>query len=199
MARPLLENDPEASLSRSEFDMSDYQRILVALDFTDPSHEAALCALDLARRLGGSVTFLHVIDSRYMNMAPPALVEAPALQEERLRKVAHQRLEQTLADLPTQGVQTEVVVRTGVPCDEIIGEVLARSPDLLVMGSHGRRGLKRAILGSQAEAVMRRVEIPTLIVHSRAEAPFRPVPSPLTTDPGPAVWWDGGATAAPPP
>jgi nucleotide-binding universal stress UspA family protein len=149
--------------------MSDYQSILVALDFTDPSHEAAVCALDLARRLGGSVTFLHVIDSRYLSMAPPALVEAPALQEERLRKVAHQRLERTLADLPGDAVSKELVVRTGVPSDEIIAEVTARSPDLLVMGSHGRRGLKRAILGSQAEAVMRRTQVPTLIVHSREE------------------------------
>lgn len=146
--------------------MSDYKKILAALDFSDPSYAAAQEALELAARLSAEVTFCHVIDARYMDIAASTLVEPPALQEERLRKVAQERMDELLGRVGA-GVEIRVSLRIGVPCDEILAEREEWGADLVIMGTHGRTGLKRAILGSQAELVMRGCPVPIMIVHER--------------------------------
>lgn len=144
--------------------MNDYKTILAALDCSGPSEAAAAQAVALGRALGADVVFCHVIDARYMAMAPANLVEPPALQEERLRKVAQRRMTDLVARTP-EAENVRIKLRLGIPSDEILEEIDELSADMLIMGTHGRRGLKRAVLGSQAELVMRRCPVPILVVH----------------------------------
>ena len=141
----------------------DYRRILVPIDFSPPSHEAAQRALDIARRFGAEVAFLHVVDSRYADISASKIVTPPMPDEKHLRKIAEERLETFLA---TEGVTTSArEIRMGIPSEEILADIGELGPDLVVMGTHGRTGVKRALLGSQCEQVVRRCPVPVLVVH----------------------------------
>ncbi len=155
--------------------MSDYNKILAALDFSEPSHAAAREAVALAAALGAEVTFCHVIDSRYLGFATTNIVEPVALQEGRLRKVAQRRMDRLIGEVP--GAQeVRVAILGGIPCDEILDEREKWGADLVVMGTAGRTVLKREIFGSQAELVLRKCPVPVLIVHAPAKkAGPRPV------------------------
>lgn len=146
--------------------MEPYKKILVPVDFSEPSLEAARHAGDLARQLGASLDLLHVIDRRYVELAVGHLVENPREEEMRLHRIAEERLATFKREMNLEDLEASATVRTGVPSDEILEHVQTTAPDLLVMGTHGRTGLRRAVLGSQTEMVVRRVPIPVLVVHA---------------------------------
>ncbi|MAG58154.1 MAG: universal stress protein UspA [Planctomycetes bacterium] len=148
--------------------MCDYKKILAALDFSGPSHAAAREALALAAAMGAEVTLCHVIDSRYMGLSGVHIVEPFALQEERLRKVAQRRMDQLVSEVPG-APEVRTALPVGIPCDEILAERERWGADLVVLGTHGRTGLKRAIVGSQAELVLGKCPVPVLIVHAPAK------------------------------
>lgn len=146
--------------------MSLYESILVPVDFSEASIEGASRGLALARAFGAGVTLLHVIDIRYLSLAPSYLGEAAPLHDQRLRQTAEERLDHLVASLDTAGVEVSRVIEFGIPGDVILDRMETGEADLAVMGSRGRTGFQRAVLGSQAEYVIRRAGIPVLVVHA---------------------------------
>jgi nucleotide-binding universal stress UspA family protein len=139
------------------------RRILVPFDFSALSTEAVDYAALLAARLGASIRLLHVYD-------PPdsmaAIVPGTSVVEEErsARGVAVGELERLEQAVVAAGaVRADVVVAAGSPVEEILRQ--AEGFDLIVMGTHGRTGLQRLLLGSVTEEVMRRAHIPVLVVH----------------------------------
>jgi len=150
-----------------------YKRILVPIDGSVPSELGAAEAILLARELKATVRFLTLSGDFAL------MVEmSTALDFERYRESLHQLgrrlLDKASQRAAEQGVAAETSLQDlrGIRVAEaIIDEAKSSRCELIVIGSHGRRGLSRAILGSDAEAVMRNSTIPVLLVHAPRTAP----------------------------
>lgn len=133
--------------------------ILHPTDFSERSQYAFRLACMLARDHGGRVVVLHVAIPPRVLALEGNMVAEPPLDEEALKE----KLAAIQPDVPGVAVEHCLVVN-----DNAVGEVLRfaeeTKPDVIVMGSHGRTGLKRALLGSVAELVLRRANCPVLTV-----------------------------------
>lgn len=136
-------------------------RILVALDFSPESHSALRYAVMLGKKFGSTLMLVHVVEPV---LTPPEVI-IPECSNDRVAKQAMGELRE-LADEISDGCRVvETAVRRGIAFFEIIEAAKAMGADLLVVGTHGRTGLSRAILGSTAEKVTRHAPCPVLVVH----------------------------------
>jgi nucleotide-binding universal stress UspA family protein len=149
-----------------------YQRILVPLDGSAASQRGLQEALAIARAFGARLVLLHVIDDfpQHLELAP-AEAWRGALQRLRERGEA---LLQAAAGLATAaGVPAETrLIEIGAQSvgDTIVQQARSSPCQLIVMGTHGRRGLQRLAMGSDAELVLRASAVPVLLVR-QADAP----------------------------
>jgi nucleotide-binding universal stress UspA family protein len=128
-----------------------FRRMLFPTDFSEASRVAGRMAAALARESGAQLTLLHVV--------PPVTDPSPS---------------PTLAALATElapGMSVTTEVLSGLPASRIVEYAQRRGVDLIVMGTHGRTGLSAALLGSVAEAVVRRAPCPVLTVPATRPAP----------------------------
>jgi len=150
--------------------MSAPKTILVATDFSDPADRALDYALELAEKLGASVTVMHAYDIRPLDFLDGALV-ASADVPGQIVKAARAGLEATVAQRTRATVQVSTLLRAGEPRDQIHAAADEVGADLIVLGTHGHRGISRVLLGSVAEYVVRTATRPVLTVHApRAHA-----------------------------
>ncbi len=139
------------------------KRILVAHDFSEPADFALAYALDLAEKLGAQLTIMHAYEvPTYGYPEGPALTLEMASQIERSAQSA---LEGVAARACRPAVQIDTVLRHGPSWSEINAVASQLAVDLIVMGTHGRRGIARALLGSVAEKVVRTAPCAVLTVH----------------------------------
>lgn len=144
-------------------------QILCPVDFDAPSRKAAVHAAELARELDAELTLLHVRpDTAALPLGGMAHALAYSPERQRLAEEAERNAEaelelmaRVLADDGLR-VDTRVVRRAGSIARSIVRE--AQDAQLLVVGSHGRRGFRRFLFGSVAEQVARRADHPVLIV-----------------------------------
>ena len=150
--------------------MPQLENILVPVDFSECSGAALEYALFLARSFDAAVDVLHVWEApQYLGME--VMVQGPGGMGQSLAQFvqahAQKELDHLLASLEPQG---NVVVRshleTGEPHDVIIRMAEALEADLLVVGTHGRRGISHLLMGSVAERVVRRAPCPVLTVRT---------------------------------
>jgi nucleotide-binding universal stress UspA family protein len=138
------------------------KRILVPLDFSECARKALQYAIPFAGMCDARLLLLHVVQLSYTagELGPPEalLVDADASQgaEQRLRDLASQAVGHQAA--------WETVVRMGLPSDEIVQAAQDLNADLIILSTHGHTGLKHMLLGSVAEAVVRRAPCPVLTV-----------------------------------
>jgi nucleotide-binding universal stress UspA family protein len=132
-----------------------YERILVPTG-PDPSRKAVLeHALDLADTYGARVHVLHVAD----------LLDRGQYDEgEGPEEEAQAAVDQVREAAEAAGIETTGEIREGTPYEEVLATVEAHDIDLVVMGTHGKQGLTRVLLGSTAEEVLRRSPVPVLTV-----------------------------------
>jgi nucleotide-binding universal stress UspA family protein len=152
------------------------KRILVPVDFSDRSLQALDYAAELGRRFGAALTVLHVVEP--VSPAPLAygpMDDAGALLQELLR-MGRRELERVAAKLRKRRVSSATVLRVGVPYTEITGTAKRSRADLIVMSTHGRTGLARALLGSVAENVVRTAMCPVLTVRDSKPRPAARTP-----------------------
>lgn len=141
-------------------------KILVATDFGAPA-EAALCrAAALAGFFDAELVLCHVIDLQSQAYGGTLFVPLFETRSERIA-TATARLDELLAAL-ADGVKGRPKLRFGAPADELVHAATNEGFDLLVLGTHGSRGLTRALLGSVAERVVRTSLVPVLTVHADA-------------------------------
>ncbi len=137
-----------------------FERVLVPSDFSDESWYALDYARSIARLYESQIFLVHVNEPANL-IEPP---EAAWVNEERIEKELAEQLEQAGAALRSEGFQAHALSVTGMIQDEIVSVVKTNKIDLVVIGTHGRRGWSRFFLGSEAETVMRHVRCPVLMV-----------------------------------
>jgi nucleotide-binding universal stress UspA family protein len=149
-----------------------YQSILVPLDGSEPSHNGLKHAIDIARDSKATLHLVHVIDSFPLMFELSSQGSFESMNQS-LRRWAEGMLETGRRQAAEQGVKAEVVLREltqGRVSDVLIDVAKEASCDLIVLGTHGRRGLRRLMLGSDAEAVARTSTVPVLLVPYRSVA-----------------------------
>jgi nucleotide-binding universal stress UspA family protein len=142
-----------------------FNHILVALDGSECAHKALDMAVKLAKEQGARCTVCTVVDvvraAASMTFATGDIVTEWIAT---LNKDARQIESEAIAQYVDSGVAIETVVLEGYPSSALLDVAKDKEADLIVMGSHGRTGLKRLWLGSVAESVIQEATIPTLIV-----------------------------------
>ncbi|MBM3460951.1 MAG: universal stress protein [Armatimonadetes bacterium] len=149
-------------LQKGDADMMDIKRILVPTDFSEDSRHALAHGLELARSFGATVHLLHVVD--LIAPIPPyaALGGAGAAPPDPLVEDARFELNDLAAEV--QDVPLKTVVRIGNAAHQIVDYVKQMEIDLIVIATHGRRGLSRLLLGSTTERVVRTADCAVLSV-----------------------------------
>jgi nucleotide-binding universal stress UspA family protein len=141
--------------------MINLRRILVPTDFSETSAAALRYASALARRFAARVYLLHVAD--YPEISAEG--DYPIGIVETMQNAAHDRLRRLLTERDVEDLQPDYATRIGLPAEEIVQYAHDHGIDLIVMGTHGREGVMRIVLGSVAETVVRRAPCPVLTVH----------------------------------
>ncbi len=139
-----------------------YEKILFPTDGSDGSNAALEHAIDLAKRYDATLQGLYVGDQRsYAGIAGD-------MDREKIREaqesLGNEALEAVVSAAESDGIDVETVRSIGLPAEEIIETIRAQGADLVVMGTQGRTGVKRALLGSVAESVVRQSPVPVHLV-----------------------------------
>ncbi len=138
------------------------KKILVPFDFSELSGAALKQAAGLCVRFGASLEVLHVLE-RTADQSIKKLLVLPEDIEKLLRHKIHAEVYPLFSDEERLQVKTEIVIAKGKPAVEILLRIEKDSPDWVVMGTHGRSGLKALLLGSVAEKVVRQSPVPVFI------------------------------------
>lgn len=149
--------------------MLNIERILCPVDFSDGSAKAYDYAYSLALRYRAKLYVEHVIDllaGSYPYYNFPDLAANNIYWD--MSKGADERLHKMVEHHAVDGVQAEMVVHKGFVPDSILTFAKSQGVDLIVMGTHGRRGLDRLVMGSVTEHVLRRAHCPVLAVRRPA-------------------------------
>ena len=141
-----------------------FERILVASDFSESAEEAVAVATDLALKFNASLTLLTVWEIPPVSYG--ATLYFPGDIATPIHDAALAALEKAGAALKVKVPGAATLLREGEAWQEILSGAEAVRADLIVVGTHGRRGLGRAFLGSVAERVVRISKVPVLTVHA---------------------------------
>jgi nucleotide-binding universal stress UspA family protein len=147
-----------------------YKRILVAVDGSNTSRRAFEAALNLASSEGADLRPFYVVDNTPMYFEAPGY--DPSILRNRLIDQGKELGTELTEAMRAKGVAGDVAVGEASSLDDIATVVLkaaaAFNADLLVMGTHGRRGVQRLFLGSVAERCVRQAALPVLLIPSAA-------------------------------
>lgn len=153
--------------------MNTFRHILVPTDFSPHAEEATRVASDIARRYDARVTLIHVYEP-VATTAPDGFVFIPPRALEQLFEHYEKRLADARESATAAGAaHVETRLLQGPTASEIVDFAKERAVDLIVMGTHGRTGVTRFLLGSVAERVVRTAECAVLTVKPPAPSPHR--------------------------
>jgi nucleotide-binding universal stress UspA family protein len=157
--------------------MAILRRILMATDFSDYSKEGLDHAVYLAKKIGAEIYLFHVFEQPVYNPAASSRIGAgnivvlewiKAVREKERRKLM------TLAkEVGRKGIKVHPILKEGIPFYEILRSAEETSADLIVLGTQGRTGLDRFMMGSVAERVARSAPCPVYIVRPKARAAIK--------------------------
>ncbi len=136
-------------------------KILCPVDFSDASRKAVRYAHEFAKGMGANLFLLNVVEPRPMAV-DMSLSYVPL--EEDLEKAAREDLEEIIKAEREQGVEVDADVQIGTPSEVILEKADELDVNLVILGSHGKTGLSRLLMGSVAESVVRKAKCPVLIV-----------------------------------
>lgn len=145
--------------------------ILAPIDFSDCSLEAFDYGVRVAKQFGASLTILHVLEPVSYGLD---FTLCHTAERESLKERTESRLAGLVEIVKSEGVPAHSEVRGGIPADTIVRAAHDSSYDLIIMGTHGRRGLSHVVSGSVAEAVLRRASCPVLMVKRQRRIPHHP-------------------------
>lgn len=156
-----------------------FERILVATDYSDCSRAALRQGVHIARASGAALYVVHVIDALAENRlieANESATEQEAFQSA-LLSASQQLMDESLAEAAMRAGEADVVHLTGNrKADALLDFVDSESVDLIVLGTHGRHGIRRFLLGSVARAVVAAARVPVLVAREApGEHKVRPV------------------------
>lgn len=145
--------------------------ILLPTDFSDCGNYALSYAASLARRFGASVICVHVIEPMVPTVGYSGMTEPLPIADisDQLEDSAERELPKLAECEECAGLEIEEVIVHGEAAAEIVRVAKERKVDLIVVSSHGRKGLGRILFGSTAEAVVRHAPCPVLVVKPSQE------------------------------
>ncbi|MCE7964658.1 MAG: universal stress protein [Nitrospira sp. NTP2] len=158
---------PNALEARQTDAPTTFRQIVVPIDFSDCSIDALECAIQLAMDLGASLTLLHILEPQIFEDDGTVRPEARGRLDGRIDL----QFMPYVDAIRSTGVSVRTAIRGGIPSDSILEYARTLGSDLIIMGTHGRRGISHVMRGSVAEAVLRRSPCPVLAVKSLAWAP----------------------------
>lgn len=140
------------------------ERILCPMDFSEFSAKSYAYAHSLAKHYGAKLFLEHVVQP--LSMAYPfyAFPDTVGQVYTNLLQDAEKHLQEVVQNYAWNGIQQELAVREGFPTDGILSFAQTHSMDLIVMGTHGRRGFDRITMGSVTEQVLRKARCPVLVI-----------------------------------
>lgn len=137
--------------------------VVVGVDFSAPSKKALDAAVALAAALQADVVVVHANEPLPLGAKRGALDPVTQLKvDTEAEEVA--TLSRTWVAQAGKKAKVALVTRTGKPADVVVDEAVRRKAAYVVVGSHGRTGLRKAVLGSVAEAVVRASPVPVVVV-----------------------------------
>lgn len=148
--------------------MSSIQQVLCAVDFSEPSIEALRYAVSVARRTGATVHAVHAWQLPVVPLADGGVVLGIDMTD-RIRADLDRAIRELVAKHRAPEAPIEAHLVMGDPAATVIGEAKRLGCDTIVIGTHGRSGLPRAILGSVAERVVRTAPTRVFVVPPRLE------------------------------
>jgi len=143
------------------------KKILFGTDFSPASEAALPHALSLAAHYGSNLYFAHVISLEHTDFPPP---EERATRLEQAREFTEQELERLLESARQKHIPCQPLIEEGAIWNVLSDMIHKNGIDLVIVGTHGRRGLKKLLLGSVAEEVFRMAPCPVLTVGPKTSA-----------------------------
>jgi nucleotide-binding universal stress UspA family protein len=140
----------------------DFRHILVPTDFGEPSARAVNLGIELAVKFEAKLTLLHAYEVPLYTYPQAEAIVVDLFTP--IEQAAREQLNSALASVQQKLPQAKAILRSGVPWREILSAVEEVAADVVVMGTHGRRGVTHALLGSVAEKIVRLSPVPVLTV-----------------------------------
>ena len=140
------------------------KQILVPIDFSDGSSRAVTQAVELARALGASIELFHSYQLPVFALPDSSIALSPTYVAD-LTDRAQKELNRHRDGLVSEGLSVTTKLLEGNPADAIVERATAINAQMIVLGTHGRSGFRRFLLGSTAERVVRTATVPVLTVH----------------------------------
>jgi nucleotide-binding universal stress UspA family protein len=147
-----------------------YKHIMLPVDGSEPSRKAEKECIPFAKSIGAKVTAIHVVSHFYLHVQPWATPKSLHARierehEEEAKEIAQKMVSALVTRAKEEGVDCDGLVVVGDhPYEEIINNAGNRKCDLIMMASHGRRGLDAVLLGSETVKVLTHSRIPVLVV-----------------------------------
>ena len=141
-----------------------FKKILCPVDFSDTSIKAANNAIKFASEVKAELTFIHVLDVQTLqNIAD---LSGGGINDIDLLLAEEKPVLSKLKDeAEKNGVKVNTALTRGEPVNIVLNQIKEGGFDLIIMGTHGKKGLTRLVLGSMAESIVRQSNIPVLLYH----------------------------------
>ena len=147
-----------------------WKKVLCPIDFSEPARAAMKTAVDVCKQNDAELLLFHAYELPGYTLPEGSVVASPRMLQD-LADQAETHLEEWKKMAEAMGVRrVEVAKGIGEPAVEITELARERDLDLIILGTHGRTGLRHALMGSVAERVVRRAGCPVLTVHPEGKA-----------------------------
>lgn len=144
--------------------MGSAKKILCPVDFSPGSEHAVTKASELASALGAELELMHAYQLPVLALPDSSITVSPTYVAE-LTTRAQQELDKHVEGLKQKGITASTRLTEGNPAEAIVERAKEIDATMIVMGTHGRSGFRRFLLGSTAERVVRTATVPVLTVH----------------------------------
>ncbi|HXC38266.1 MAG TPA: universal stress protein [Burkholderiales bacterium] len=148
-----------------------YKRILVPVDGSTTSNLGLREAVKLAHDDNARIRLVHVVNELIISAAPDVAAYGAADMIDMLREGGRKILAKAVAQVQKAGVEPESTLIESMgatAADKIVAEAKRWRADVIVLGTHGRKGLRRVLMGSDAEEIVRATTVPVLLVRSKS-------------------------------
>ena len=146
------------------------KKILVPVDFSDPSNQAVRYAARLAQHFGSEITLLHIVQKTSVAPFPEVPPYLDDMEED--FENAEKALQTLAAQQTLKSSAIHTVMRTGLAAHEIVETARDLDSDLIVIATHGYTGWKHLCIGSTAERVVRTAPCPVFVVREKQHELF---------------------------
>jgi len=150
-----------------------YQKILVPVDGSATSSRGLQEAIKLAKLTGARLRLMHVVDQISFAVGMEAATMVTSEMMQMVRESGEAVLKKARARVEKAGLRVDTVLCDGIAgrvCDHVFEQAEAWHADLIVLGTHGRRGFGRLLMGSDAEMIVRMATVPVLLVRAKEAA-----------------------------